>query len=150
MAISAYRASVGAILALALALALASVAGIGPTSVDAASCVRISGGRFDAPGNDNLASKLNGEYVRIKNYCSSTKSLSGWRLHDHGKKHTYTFASGFSIKAGVTVTVYSGRGTDTPTKRYWGRTSGAIWNNDPPERAYLRNAAGVLMSSWEP
>ena len=148
MAISTYRPIVGAILTVTLALASMAVAA--PATVDAASCVRISGAKFDAPGNDNNASNLNGEYVRIKNYCSSRISVSGWRLHDYGKKHTYTFATGFSIKSGVTVTVYSGRGTDTSTKKYWGFSYGAVWNNDPPERAYLRNSVGTLMSSWAP
>ena len=60
----------------------------------------------------------------------------------------YTFASSFRIGPGVTVTVYSGRGTNTSTKRYWGRSYGAVWNNRPPERAYLRSAAGSLVSSW--
>ena len=134
--------------AVVLALAAWGMPAVAPSTVDAASCVRISSSNFDAPGNDNSAANLNGEYIKIKNYCSATTSVSGWKLHDYGKKHTYTFASGFSIKAGVTVTVYSGRGTNSATKRYWGRSYGAIWNNDPPEQAYLRNGSGTLQSSW--
>lgn len=134
--------------ALTLALAVWGVPAVAPSTTDAASCVRISGGNFDAPGNDNQAANLNGEYIKIKNTCSAAKSVGGWKLHDYGKKHTYTFASGFSIKAGATVTVFSGRGTNSATKRYWGRSYGAIWNNDPPETAYLRNGAGALQSSW--
>lgn len=133
---------------LALALAVLGTSAVVPSTTDAASCVRISGGNFDAPGNDNYAANLNGEYIKIKNTCSAAKSVSGWKLHDYGKKHTYTFASGFSIKAGATVTVYTGRGTNSATKRYWGRSYGAIWNNDPPEKAYLRNGSGTLQSSW--
>ena len=117
-------------------------------SVAAAQCVRISGGRFDAPGNDNYAANLNGEYIRIHNYCSSSKLLTSWHLNDYGNKHRYYFPSGFRIGAGTTVTIYSGTGTRTATRLYWGRTYGAIWNNTPPERAYLRNAAGTLVSSW--
>jgi hypothetical protein len=119
-----------------------------PSSADAASCVRISGGRFDAPGNDNYAAYLNGEYVRIKNYCSTAKYLTGYRIHDYGRKHTYYFRSGTRIAAYATITLYSGRGTNTSTRVYWGRTYGAVWNNTPPERAYLRNSAGTLLSSW--
>lgn len=135
-------------IALALALAAWGVPAVAPSPAAAASCVRISGGNFDAAGNDNYAASLNGEYIKIKNYCSTTKSVAGWKLHDYGKKHTYTFASGFSVKPGATVTVYSGRGTNSATKRYWGRSYGAIWNNDPPEKAYLRNGSGTLQSSW--
>lgn len=119
-----------------------------PDAASAAACVRFSASRFDAPYNDNLAQYLNGEWVRIKNYCSTTKSLSSWTIHDYLRKHTYRFPTGVSIRPGYTITLYSGRGTNTSTKRYWQRTYGAVWNNTPPEYAYLRNAAGTLQSRW--
>lgn len=130
------------------AMALGLVATGSPGDADAASCVRFAGGRFDAPGNDNYAQYLNGEFVTFKNYCATSKLLTGWRIHDYGTKHTYAIPSGFRIGAGVTVTLYSGRGTRTSTRLYWGQSYGAIWNNTPPERAYLRNGSGTLMSSW--
>ncbi len=136
------------VLVLAIALTGVITAALPPTVAEGASCVRISGGRFDAPGNDNLAGNLNGEYIRIKNYCSTTKSIGGWKLHDYGRKHTYTFASTVRLGAGKTITVYTGRGTNSSTRRYWGRSYGAVWNNTPPERAYLRSGSGTLMSSW--
>jgi hypothetical protein len=132
----------------AIAIGVGRVATASPADADAASCVRLSGGRFDAPGNDNYAAYLNGEYVKFKNYCTTAQVLTGWRIHDYGKKHTYYIPSGFRIGAGVTVTLYSGKGTRTSTRLYWGQTYGAIWNNTPPERAYLRNGSGTLMSSW--
>lgn len=76
--------------------------------------------------------------------------MASWRLHDYGTKHTYTFASTFKLGPGVTVTVYSGKGTNTATRRYWGRSYGAVWNNTPPERANLRNSSGTVQSSWSP
>jgi lamin tail-like protein len=127
---------------------LFGAAAIAPDAAAAASCVRISGGVFNAPGNDNLAALLNGEFIRIKNYCATAKVLTGWRLHDYGRKHTYYFRTGFRIGAGVTVTIFSGRGTNTAARLYWQRAYGAVWNNTPPERAYLRNSAGVLQSQW--
>jgi hypothetical protein len=126
-----------------LALAIAA-------PVSAASCVRISGGRFDAPGNDNYMPYLNGEYIRIHNYCSTAKVLTGWHVHDYGNKHRYAFPSGFRLNAYATVTLHSGTGTRNSTNLYWGRTYGAVWNNTPPERAYLQNAAGTTVSSWSP
>jgi len=132
---------------MAVAMAVLGTSAMPPSTATAASCARISGGNFDAPGNDNYAVNLNGEFVKIKNYCSTAKAVGGWKLHDYGKKHTYTFASGFSIKAGATVTLYTGRGTNSATKRYWGRSYGAVWNNDG-DTAYLRNASGALQSSW--
>jgi hypothetical protein len=133
---------------LALALIAGLIPGIAPSTAQAAGCLRIVGGNFDAPGNDNYASHLNGEYVRVKNVCSSSRSLSGYRLNDYGRKHTYSFPSSFRLGAGRTVTVYSGRGSRTSSKLFWGRTYGAVWNNKPPERAYLRNGAGTVVSSW--
>jgi len=135
---------------LAALVALSSLAVIAPATALGASCLRVSGGHFDAPGNDNYASNLNGEYVRVHNSCSSAKLMTGWKLHDYHRLHTYPFPTGFRLGAGGTVTVYSGQGTRAATKLYWGRTYGAVWNNVSPERAYLRNPAGTLVSSWSP
>ena len=139
-------------LLLAGVLALSALGGAigGTTDVSAASCIRIYTGRFDAYGNDNYAAYLNGEYIRFRNYCSTTKYLTGHRVHDYGRKHTYSFRTGTRIAAGATLTLYSGSGTNSSTRVYWGRTYGAVWNNTPPERAYLRNSAGTLLSSWSP
>lgn len=136
------------LLSLVLLTGLFGTVAIAPEPTAAAACVRISGGKFDAPGNDNLAALLNGEFIRIKNFCATAKTLTGWRLHDYRALHTYFFRSGFRIGPGVTVTIYTGRGASTATKLYWGRAYGAVWNNTPPERAYLKNAARVLQSSW--
>ena len=138
------------LLVLALTAGLAAHGAAAPAAAEAASCVRITGGNFDAPGNDNLAANLNGEWVRIKNYCAVAAVLTGWRLHDYGTKHTYFFRTGQKIGPAVTMTLYTGRGTNTATKLFWGRTYGAVWNNTPPERAYLRNGARTVVSSWSP
>lgn len=133
-----------AIATLVVALSVSAM----PGPVAAASCVRVVGGNWNPSGNENYPPALNAESVKIKNFCSTAKLLTGWKLHDYGRKHTFTFPYRFKVGAGVTVTIYSGRGTRTATRLYWGRTYGAIWNNTPPERAYLRNAAGTLVSSW--
>jgi hypothetical protein len=141
--------------ALALAV-LISIAGFAfsaspaanPSTAAAAGCVRFSASNFDSPGNDNYSANLNGEWVRIKNFCSTARSLSGWTIKDYQSKHTYTFASGVKIGVGKSITLYSGRGTNTSTKKFWGRSYGAVWNNTPPEYAYLRTAGGSLQSRW--
>jgi len=89
-----------------------------------------------------------GEYIKIHNYCSTAKYLTGWHVNDYGNKHRYAVPSGFKLGAYATVTLYSGTGTRTSTRLYWNRSYGAVWNNTPPERAYLRNSAGTLVSSW--
>lgn len=140
---------------IAVAAVFALVAATGlvtgpPPAVDAASCVRVVGGDWNPAGNENYRPSLNYESTKIKNFCSTAKLLTGWKLHDYGRKHTYTFRTGFKVGAGVTVSIFSGTGTRTATKLYWGRTYGAVWNNAAPEKAYLRNASGTLMSSWAP
>jgi hypothetical protein len=138
-------------LAIAFGLAaftFAATPAASPQAASAAGCVHFTASNFNAPGNDNLAANLNGEWVRIKNTCTTTRSLSGWTVKDYGSLHTYRFPTGVSIRVGYSITLYTGRGTNTATKRYWGRTYGAVWNNSAPEYAYLRNSAGTLQSRW--
>jgi hypothetical protein len=129
-------------------LATSGAATAAPPVAEAASCVRVIGGNWNPPGNDNYAPALKAESVKIKNFCAAAKILTGWRLHDYRSYHVFRFPSGFKIGPGVTVTVFSGRGTRTTTKLYFGFSTGAVWNDSPPERAYLRNAAGSVVSSW--
>lgn len=120
-----------------------------PTSAAPAPAgVRIIGGTWNPPGNDNHPPALNAESVKIKNFSSSRKSLTGWRILDYGGAHVYRFPTGFSIGPGATVTLFSGRGTRTTTHLYWGRTSGEVWGNAYPERAYLRDASGKTVSTF--
>jgi hypothetical protein len=127
----------------ALAFALAWVTTVVPQEANAASCVRFSATQFDATGNDNT--NRNGEWVRIKNFCSSAKLLSGWKIHDYGTTHTYTFRSGLKIGAGASITLYTGSGTNTSTKRFWGQSK-QVWDNTASEYAYLKSASGTLQS----
>jgi len=120
-----------------------------PTTAAAAPAgVRIVGGTWNPPGNDNHPPALNAESVKIKNFSSSRKSLTGWRILDYRGAHVYRFPTGFSIGPGATVTLFSGRGTRTATHLYWGRTTGEVWGNAYPERAYLRDATGRTVSTF--
>jgi hypothetical protein len=131
--------------ALLVALTAASVGTLaGPQPVDAATCVYISTGRFDASGSD--VTNLNGEYVVLRNRCSSLINIYRWRIRDRAG-NTYTFAS---LRMGTgTLTLHTGRGTAVPGHRYWGRTT-EVWDNTSTERAYLLNASGTTVSSWAP
>lgn len=128
-------------------LAIALVAGIGsvaaqPSGVDAAGCIRVSGVNFNAPGDDRT--NLNGEWVKITNSCSSLISIGGWWIKDrHGNR--YTFASTTRMGKG-SITLFTGKGTNRPGYRYWGRTT-EVWNNTGTETAYLMNKSGKLVSS---
>jgi len=84
---------------------------------------------------------LNKEWVKITNQGSTT-NLQGWEVQDDDAKHTYTFSS-YSLSSGATVTLHSGKGTDTSTDLYWGGKY--VWNNDG-DTAYLYDNSGKLIS----
>jgi hypothetical protein len=141
-----HRAIPAALATAVIALTWSASPAANPPTAAAAGCIRFSATNFDAAGDDNQSANLNGEWVRIKSYCSTRRSIGGWKIHDYNRIHTYKFPADMHIRPGNTITLYSGRGTNTSSKRYWGQTYGAIWNNDPPEYAYLRNDAGTLKS----
>jgi hypothetical protein len=137
------------VLAIVLAFATTAIAATAaPAPASAAVCVKVIGGVWNPPGNDNHPPALNVESVKIKNACTTGQVLTGWRVHDYKTQHTFRFPSGFKIGPGVTVTILSGRGTRTTTRLFFGFTYGAVWNDTAPERAYLRNAAGTIVSTW--
>lgn len=121
-----------------------------PQAAAAASCVRVIGGVFDPPGDDNRMPYQNGEYVTIHNYCASSILIAGWHVTDYGNQHAYTFPAGYRIGGYRSIFLRSGRGTNTSTNVYWQRSYGAVWNNTPPERAYLRTPNWAVVSSWSP
>jgi hypothetical protein len=110
-------------------------------------CLRITTGRFDAPGRDAVMPGLNGESVVIKNMCVASQPLRGWSVRDADGK-TYAFADSSVLSGDSRVRLHSGTGTDTEADLYWGRTQGQVWNNVPPERAYLVDPSGAVASSW--
>ncbi|HEX2194528.1 MAG TPA: lamin tail domain-containing protein, partial [Candidatus Limnocylindria bacterium] len=91
------RAVVGMSLAVTL-VALASTPMASPRIAAAAGCVRFLASNFDAAGNDHT--NENGEWVRIKNVCSTGKDIGGWQIHDYGRIHVYRFPAGFRLGAG--------------------------------------------------
>jgi hypothetical protein len=140
--------ALGSAFALAVVLTTGGSFATGAPVAEAAPCVRFVASNWDAPGDDNYMPQLNKEWVRIKNTCSTTKSIGSWRIHDYGAKHTYKFPSTFKIKPGVSVTLRSGTGTNSATTRYWQRPYGAVWNNTGKEKAYLKNASGATIHTW--
>ncbi len=97
---------------------------------------------FIAPSPEK--ENLNGEWVEIANQGSSDQSLDKWVLEDKDN-HTYSFGN-FTLKAGATVKVHTGKGVDTLTDLYWGRGS-PIWNNDG-DIATLMDASGKAVASY--
>lgn len=99
-----------------------------------------SAGTPDSGSNTSL----NGEWVRIKNSSSTTTyTLTGWTIRDKAN-HVYTFPT-YSLHPGESVTLHTGKGTNTHANRYWGVTW-YVWNNGG-DTAYLRNRAGTQKDS---
>lgn len=95
---------------------------------------------FDSPGSDTRTnSSLNAEYFVLKNHGTDTRNISGWTVED-ATGYRYTFGT-FSLKGGASVTVHTGKGTNTAAHRYWGRGS-YVWNNTG-DTAYLFTAGGT-------
>lgn len=95
---------------------------------------------YNSSGTDTRsASSLNAEYVQIKNTTTKSVSLKGWSVTD-ASAHKYTFAA-FTLGAGKTVTIHTGKGTNTAANRYWG-SGNYTWNNDK-DTATFKNSAGA-------
>ncbi len=94
---------------------------------------------YNSLGSDTRsAASLDAEYVQIANTTAKSVSLKGWVLSD-ASNHRYTFGA-YSLGAHKTVTVRTGKGTNTSANRYWG-SGNYIWNNDK-DTATLKKSTG--------
>ncbi|WP_433284408.1 lamin tail domain-containing protein [Micromonospora sp. CA-244673] len=134
---------IGFVSALAIAVG-GSLAAAAPAQA-ATPAVMITKAYYNSPGSDTGSNtSLNAEYVRLTNKRSSTINLKYWTLRDKSN-HVYKFTINWYLKAGASVVIHTGKGTNTSSNLYWG--SGAyIWNNTG-DAAYLRNSAGSSIDS---
>ena len=110
--------------------------------------VQFSRIQYDSPGADTGSNtSLNGEWVKLTNRGRNAVSLTGWSIRD-GSGTGYKFYGVVSLKAGASIVVRTGKGTNTSTYRYWGRTGkvGYVWDNTG-DTASLRNPANRLIDS---
>ncbi|GAB2824691.1 hypothetical protein GCM10022221_23350 [Actinocorallia aurea] len=130
----------------AIALVLA---GTGTTASAAAKpTLRFGKIQYDAPGADNGGNAhLNKEYVVLKNAGGKAVKLKNWTLRD-AQNHVYKFPA-FTLKAGRSVTVHTGKGKNSAMHLYMQR-GWYIWNNSG-DTATLRDAQGtkVLSKTWK-
>lgn len=98
--------------------------------------------------------KPNQEYVKITNKGKTDVSMKGWKIRDEDWKHTYSFPGSYKLKAGSTVTLKSGKGSNSAKVLFWNKYY-FIWNNYDPDHlddqhgdiAYLFNPKGTMVSS---
>ncbi|MGW2016693.1 lamin tail domain-containing protein [Streptomyces sp. NPDC001927] len=115
-----------------------------PSPAQAAGSVHLYKVYYDSPGTDRGAnSSLNAEYVVIRNTTGSAVSLKGWTLTD-AANHKYTFGT-YTLGKGKTVTVHTGKGTNTAAHRYQNR-GWYVWNNDK-DTATLKTANGAKVDT---
>jgi hypothetical protein len=108
----------------------------------AASPIQFGKIQYDSPGTDSATNtSVSGEYVLIKNSGTTSRSLTGWSVRD-AANHVYKFGT-FTLGAGKTVVLRTGKGTSTSTTRYWGMGY-HVWNNTG-DKAYLRTSSGTTV-----
>jgi lamin tail-like protein len=140
-------------LSLILSLSVATPAANPSQATAATSCVRVIGGVFNPKGPDDFMPWLDGEYITIHNYCGTSADMTGWHVTDttqYNFTHSFTFPAGYLIGPYQSIFLRSGTGTNTNVNVYWQRVECAVWNNAPPERAYLRTPTWTIVSSWSP
>jgi Lamin Tail Domain len=97
---------------------------------------------YNSPGSDTGSNwSLNHEWVQLHNRSGQRVTLTGWSVRD-AAGHVYKFGT-YRIKAYGYVKIHTGKGTNTQTDRYWGR-SWYVWNNTG-DRATLENANGTVI-----
>lgn len=115
-----------------------------PAPAAAAGRIYISKVQYDSPGTDNGSNtSINAEWVRITNSTSSKRTLTGWTLRD-ASSHVYKFPT-TTLKAGASLRVHTGKGTNTATDKYW-KLSYYVWNNTG-DKATLKNRAGTIIDT---
>jgi competence protein ComEC len=78
---------------------------------------------YDPPGDDTR--DLNSEFIVFRVLVAG--NLGGYAVEDEsGKRFDFP---GRVYQRGQTITLHSGRGTNTATDLYWGVSGSAIWNN---------------------
>ena len=93
--------------------------------------------RADPAGNDLPMStaKLNGEYIVVTNTTSRAIVMTGYKVYDAGKKHTYAFPKGYAIAGRKSVVLRTGSGRNTARTSTGARptpTSGTTPATPPP------------------
>jgi hypothetical protein len=87
---------------------------------------------------------LNSEYIVLKNKTSHAVRLKGWEvISAPSSDNQHYFFPRTKIRAGGSLTLYTGSGVNSPGRRYWGATS-ARWDNSG-DKAILKNAAGTTV-----
>jgi competence protein ComEC len=134
------RIHTGALISVLVALFLGAALVQGESSSDGG--ITITNANFVAPSPEK--ENLNEEWVEVANNGTIDENLAGWVIQDQ-QNHTYVFPD-FNLKAGATVKIHSGTGSNSDEDLYWNRST-SIWNNGG-DLATLVDASGFVISSY--
>ncbi|MFH0869288.1 MAG: thermonuclease family protein [archaeon] len=93
--------------------------------------------------NPDTSSNPNDEYITITNYGNNV-NMKSWLMKDAGT-HIYTFGD-VDIDEGKSITIYSGKGNDAESTKYWNQAT-TVWNNDG-DTVFIRDGAGNLAMAY--
>lgn len=103
--------------------------------------VKITKIHYNQTGNN-----LNTEYIVFKNTSGSTVNMRGWEIISApSSDNQHYFFPRTKVAPGSKVTLYTGSGTNSKGRRYWGATS-PRWDNSG-DKAILKNAGGSTVDS---
>ena len=134
------RIHTGALISVLVALFLGAALVQGESSSDGG--ITITNANFVAPSPEK--ENLNEEWVEVANNGTIDENLAGWLIQDQ-QNHTYSFPD-FNLKAGATVKIHSGTGSNSDEDLYWNRST-SIWNNDG-DLVTLIDTSGIVISSY--
>lgn len=86
----------------------------------------------------------NRETIAIRNTTAKPLKVAGYRVRDK-QKHTFVFPRGYILGARKTVTLHSGKGTNTAGHVYW-KQGQYVWNNTG-DSAYLQTSSGKTLDT---
>jgi hypothetical protein len=86
--------------------------------------------------NGNSTDDEQDEYIKIKNYGSSSVNMTDWFIRSENPIFYY-FPDNFTLAASATVTIWTKSGTNTSSNLYWNRTD-PVWDNHG-DCGYLRD-----------
>jgi hypothetical protein len=131
-----------------VAAALIAVTPIATTAPSMAATSPLQFGKWvaDIPGKDlpRTNAMVNKETIVVRNTGKKAIAMAGYTLKDK-QNHTFVFPKGFTLKAGKSVTVHVGKGTNSATHLYW-KQGNYVWNNTG-DTATLRNGKGTKLDT---
>jgi hypothetical protein len=127
------------VLALAAGLSLPSAMATPTHDLRSGSPMKIVKIQYRQSGTD-----LDTEYIVFRNVTSHRVRVTGWTITSSPAtdNQSHTFGT-TAVGAGHRLTLYTGKGTNAPGKRFWG-SSGPVWNNDG-DLAVLANSSGAVV-----